>query len=275
MRAKLVLLHPLLFSAIFVIMPYTQYAGLIPPSQVVMPFIVICVFVLFSYLIIKRIVKKADAAVAVLSPLLIIFCNYGILYEYISSLTSGTKLKGSVLILATLFILIILVFYIVKVLRAHEVTIRNVNKYSFVIAVALILFNTFSITMQSIATAEAIYASGRSGITLQKQTGPLPDIYFVILDEYAAPSQMKSYFHYDMSSFVEDLRQKGFMVTEMNNKSLGTAAIMEGRLNMEAKNRKDVASVSSSLLDSLIESMNLRNSHEEEQMIHIRMSMGK
>lgn len=154
MSYKLALLHPLLFSIIFVIMPYTQYAGLIPPAQVIVPFIVICVFALFSYLIIKRIVKKADIAVAVLSPLLIIFCHYGTFYEYISSLTSGTKLKGPVLALATLVILIVLIVYIMKVLRLHEGAINKVNKAFCVIAGALIISNAFSITMQSIAAAK-------------------------------------------------------------------------------------------------------------------------
>ncbi|MBA4391877.1 MAG: hypothetical protein C0399_13210, partial [Syntrophus sp. (in: bacteria)] len=270
MTDKLALLHPLLFSIIFVIMPFTQYAGLIPAAQVVVPFIVICVCALFFYLIIKRIVKKADVAVAVLSPLLVIFCNYGTLYEYISSLTSGTKLKGPVLGLATLFILIILVVYIVKILRLREGAISKVNKSFCIIAGALIIFNIFSITVQSIATAKVIEASGRPDITIQKQTGPLPDIYFVILDEYAAPSQMKSYFQYDMSPFVEDLRQKGFMVTEMNTASLATAAIIENRLNMVEINRKDAVAVRSSLSDSLSENMNIINTHDEKQMIHVR-----
>ena len=141
-----------------------------------------------------------------------------------------------------------------------------------VIAVVLIISNAFQITMQSIMTAKVIEALGITGITLQKHTGPLPDIYFVILDEYAAPSQMKSYFQYDMSPFVQHLRQKGFMVDEMKTAHLGSFAIMEKRLNMEAKNRKDVTAVPSSLFDRLLQSINLRNTNEKEQMTHIRNS---
>ena len=106
---KLALLHPLLFSIIFVIMPFTQYAGLIPPVQVIMPFIVICALASLLYFIFKLIVKKSEVTVAILSPLLILFFNYGTLYEYISSQIGVTKLKGPILILATLFILLILI----------------------------------------------------------------------------------------------------------------------------------------------------------------------
>jgi len=267
---KIFLWHPLLFAILFVIMPFTQYAGLIPSAQIAAPFIVICVFALLLYFIIKSIVKKAGAAVALLSPLLVTLFNYGILYEYISSLTSGTKLKGPFLILATLIILVILTAYIFRVLRAHDETIRNVNKLFFMLVVALILFNTYSISMQSIASAKVIDGSRRPDITLPKKTGPLPDIYFIILDEYAAPSQTKSYFNYDMSPFVAQLKQKGFMVTEMYTDSLSTSAIMENRLNMALINRKDSISMRSSLSESLFENMNLRNTRDENSLIHIR-----
>lgn len=107
---------------------------------------------------------------------------------------------------------------------------------------------------------------------MQKHTGPRPDIYFVIVDEYAAPSQMKRYFQYDMSPFVEYLSQKGFMVTEMTTELLGTATILDSRLNMEVKRRQDGTLSSGSLSDSLLESMNTLNTQDEEQMIRLRNS---
>lgn len=273
MTDKLILWHPLLFAIISVIMPFTQYAGLIPPSQIVAPFIVICTFSLLLYFIIKRMVKKTDVAVTVLSPLLYLFFSYGILHNYISLLTAGKYFNLPVLILMMVVILIILVVYIVKVLRAHEGTIRYVNGAIFAIACGLIIFNVFSITMRSIATAKVIESSRMTGSTPQKHTGPLPDIYFVILDEYAAPSQMKSYFQYDMSPFVEYLSQKGFMVTEMYTESLTTGAIIENRLNMAVINSYDAAAaVQGSLTGRLSESMNIANTRDDEQMIHIRNS---
>jgi len=272
MTNKIILWHPLLFSIIFVIMPFMQFAGLIPPSQIAAPFIVICAFALLSYFIIKRIVKKAGLAVAVLSPLLIISCNFGTVYEYISGLTSGTRLKLPVLVLATLVILIVLIVYNMKVLSLHEGAVNKVNKAFCVIAGALIISNAFIINAQSIDTTKIIGSLGKLDISIIKNSGTLPDIYFVILDEYAAPSQMKSYFQYDMSPFVEYLAQKGFLVTEMNTESLATVAILDGRLNMEVKKRQDGTPSPSSLSDSLLESMNSINTQDEEHMIRLRNS---
>jgi len=272
MTDKLILWHPVLFAIIFVIMPFTQYAGLIPYSLIVVPFVVICTFTLIFYLIIKYIVKKADVAIAVLSPMLIFFLGYGILHQYISDLAGDAKLRDPLLILAILVTLIIIAVYIVKIMRTHKENIKKVNKACYVIAVAIIIYNAFSITAQSIATAKIIESSRMTGIPLQKHTGPFPDIYFVILDEYAAPSQMKSYFQYDMMPFVEYLRQKGFMVTEMTAEGIYTLPNMEARLNMEARKHQHDARVPSSFLGNLCEVMNILNACEEEQQIRIRNS---
>jgi len=112
--------------------------------------------------------KKGGCSSCVLSPLLILFLNYSILHFYISSLIGESKLHVPVLILAILVMMIILVVYIVKILRAHEVTIRNVNKAIFIIASGLIIFNIFSIALQSIATARITKSAGMTGIPLQK-----------------------------------------------------------------------------------------------------------
>jgi len=186
MTAKLILWHPVLFSIIFVMMPFNQYANLIPPSQVVAPFIVISAFAAMLYFIIKGIVKKAVVAVALSSPLLIVLCNYGTLYEYISFLTSETNLKGPVLALATVIILIILSAYTMIILRLNEGAISKVNKAFCVIAGALIVSNAFTINMQSIAFAKIKGDLRTPGTYMPKYIGPRPDIYFIILD-HACP----------------------------------------------------------------------------------------
>jgi hypothetical protein len=219
-----------------------------------------------------RIVKKAGLAVAALSPLLIVFCNYGAFYEYISELTRGTQHKFLVLVLATLVILIVLIVYNWKVLSLRQNAINIVNKAFYVIASALIMFNTFSIIAQYIGTAKIIKSSGMLNVSMQKNIRIHPDIYFVILDEYAAPSQMKSYFQYDMSPFVKYLARRGFIITEMSTESLATAAILDGRLNMEAIKRQSGTLSLGSLSGSLLESTNIVNAQDEEQMIRLRNS---
>ncbi len=270
MTNKLILTHPFLFSIIFVIMPFTQYAGLIPPGQIILPLIAVCAFTVLLYFFIKLLVKKTGTAIALLSPLLIVFCNYGTVYEYISSYTSGTYLKTVILAASSIIILFAFVFYIIKLLRFSENRINKINKVFCVIAGILIIYNVYSITMQSVAYAKTNETLDTKYISTQKQPEHRPDIYFIILDEYAAPSQMRSYFNYDMSPFVKYLNQKGFITSEMITNSLATASILEGRLNIKPVKRHDSKSSTGSFSDSFLQSMNILNTYEEERMIRLR-----
>ncbi len=268
----LICLHPLLFSVLIAAMPYAQYSGFIPPAQFVLPFLSICAFVLFAYFMIKAVTKTAEKTVAVLSPLLMVFFNYGAFYEFISSLIGNAKLKGFILILATILILAALFVYVLKVLRAHKATIGNANKLFCLIAAAMLLFSAISIWAHYRGTVRMNGLSDKTIVTLQKKTTPFPDIYFIVLDEYASPSQMKNYFHSDISSFVVYLKQKGFMVTELVTKSLSTNEIIAGRMNMAIANSANAATAYSSFSESIMESVNLREYRSENQMFEIRNS---
>ena len=271
---KIILIHPLLFSLIFVMMPYTQYVNLIPARQVFLPLVILCIFALILFFIIKRIVKKTGIAVALLTPILIVLLGYGILYKNISiymRASRAIKLNGPALILCTLIIMIILVVYSVKLFRAHKNTVMKINTYFSAIACTLIVFNVISITMQANAIAKYTATLDINDIVIKKSIYGLPDIYFVILDGYAGPSQMKNYFSYDMTPFIEHLKKRGFMVTEMRTKYLTTGIILQSVLNMEEEtNMEGAALSSSSFSSSLYESMNLRNSISEERLISVR-----
>lgn len=270
MKERVCSFHPVLFSLLFVILPYTQYAGLIPPSQAVLPFIAISAFSLFVYLVIKRFVGEGDVTVAVVSPLLAFLCNYGALYEYISSTTNRAGMRSLILSIVSALLLIGLFWYIYKVSRAAAATVRTVNQGLFVVAGSLLLFNSYSIMMQSKQTAKGIRELGATGIHVGKTAATLPDIYHVILDEYASPTQMRDYFRYDMGAFVGFLKRKGFSVSEMQTKSLATVSIIENRLNMAEISGDSLVASRNSLSDSLLENINRLNSRDEKQLFHIR-----
>lgn len=271
---KIILFHPFLFSLLFVITPYAQYANLIPARQVFLPLIILCIFALIMFFIIKRIVKKAGVAVAILTPILIVLLGYGILYDTISFYTKPINLNVPALILCTLIIMIILVVYSVKLVRVRENTVKKINEVFSAIACTLIVFSVFSIATQANATANYIGTLDDNDIFVKNHIPYLPDIYFIMLDEYAGPSQMKSDFSYDMTPFVEHLKKRGFMVTEMRTKYLLTEIILPSVLNMKEETNMAGAALSSSSfsssLYSLAENMNLLDSVRVERMINVR-----
>ncbi|MBI4231704.1 hypothetical protein HY605_00610 [Candidatus Peregrinibacteria bacterium] len=201
-----------------------------------------------------------------------LFFNYGALYTFFSGVVGNAKLKGLALILITILILFALFIYTSKVMRACDVTVKNINKLFCIIAAVLLLTNTFSIVAQWREILRMSEMQDKTEIPFPRKVVPLPDIYFIILDEYAAPSQMRDYFHSDMSPFVEYLKQKGFMVTELKTRSVATNLLIEARMNMAVAGSTNAAAADSGLSESIMESLNLRDYRSEKQMFNIRNS---
>jgi hypothetical protein len=62
----------------------------------------------------------------------------------------------------------------------------------------------------------------------------LPDIYFIILDEYAHPDTMLEWYDYDNSEFISSLEDKGFFIaSESRTRTPNTHQILAQILNME------------------------------------------
>lgn len=270
---KLLIFHPFLFTFAFIIMPYTQYAGLVPYTQIFTPLIALTLLTFLVYILLNLLTKNKIKSVAFLSPLLIVLYNFGIFYEYVSSYTSGRS-KIIVIFISTLLLFAILVFYTVKIIRFTEQRVQKINRILTITAIILFNLNLFNILTQSFAYARINSNEQNIKISISKRVAPLPDIYFIILDEYAAPSQMKSFYDYDVSPFTNYLKQKGFFVSEMVTNSLSTSKILAARLNMNPYLEKEQGTNQSqnSLFDTYMQSFNIITSQEEKRMIFIRNS---
>ena len=68
----------------------------------------------------------------------------------------------------------------------------------------------------------------------QQKVQSMPDIYFIILDEYASPDIIKKDFNYDNEQFVRSLENKGFFVARNSTTHYNsTVKAMASYLNME------------------------------------------
>ncbi len=202
MSDRITLWHPFLFSIVFCIMPFTEYGSLIPIIQIVNPLIALFVFALFLFFLIKLIVKKENSAAAILTPLLIIFWNYGMLYEYLSNYTRETRFHKYVFIISAIVTLIIFFIYTVKVMRLTEITIKYLNKCFCIIACTLIIINIFSITARVKNFTKTVETLASPSISNQEYTVPRPESYVLRVLEYSAPSYIKCDFQYFISPLV-------------------------------------------------------------------------
>jgi hypothetical protein len=69
---------------------------------------------------------------------------------------------------------------------------------------------------------------------VQQKVQSMPDIYFIVLDEYASPDVVKKYLNYDNEQFIKSLENKGFFVARSSTTPYRDTVInIASILNME------------------------------------------
>jgi hypothetical protein len=185
--------------------------------------------------LILRNARKAGIAVAIF---LFFFFTYGRVYEVLEN--SGVFVpKHAHLLPVTLFIWGYCVYFISRAKRDFRTTTTVLN----VVAVALIVINLFNIASYEIKLARRdtgtpqesnTQALAASNLT---ELNTLPDIYFIILDEYAHPDTMREWYGYDNSEFFTSLEGKGFFVaSQSKTRASMTAQCLSQVLSMEYLN---------------------------------------
>lgn len=159
----------------------------------------------------RRIFKPVDRAVFVTSLIVFLFMNYGHFYNSLSWLNTDKKFPISVHVI--LFVLWGLLLA-VGILAAYNKTryLPTVNHYVGLIFGFLIVVCVVSILFTGLPPS----ALGKApDITADAQApAVLPDIYYIILDEYAGNTTLQAELGYDNSEFLTSLRDRGFYVAD-------------------------------------------------------------
>jgi hypothetical protein len=228
-----VVFYPLLFAAFPILFLYAYNINETSASQMWLPLAisVAAALVLWATLsLILRSLAKAGLATAIF---LLFFFSYGRFYDALETWGAFVP-KHAYLLPGMLFFWGYCVYFISRAKRDFRITTRILN----IIAVALIAINLFNIASYQVRLARLSGATpgNSTGQTASNSTKPsaLPDIYFIILDEYANPDTMKEYYYYDNSQFINSLRDRGFFVALGSRTSSSvTPRAMAQVLNME------------------------------------------
>ncbi|MBI2855096.1 MAG: sulfatase-like hydrolase/transferase [Chloroflexi bacterium] len=223
-------IHPLLFALLPVLFLYAHNRNEAPSGQVLVLlgaslFLAGLLWLLFSLLLKDR--SKAGIAT---SALVLLFFTYGRFYSLLEDKDlfvpgHGYLLPGILLALGYG------VYFIHRARRDFSIATRVLN----IAAIVLIVLNAFNVASNEVSTVQASLA--QSSMTKQALPGRAintPDIYFIILDEYAHPDTIKEQYGYDNSRFIDSLRKKGFFVangSRMHNEE--TIRAVASILNME------------------------------------------
>jgi hypothetical protein len=166
---------------------------------------------------------------------LIFFFSYGRLYELLE--------KWGVFVPAHAYLLPVMLFicgYCIYFICIARHDFRSTTKILNFVAVVLVLINLGNIAFYQIgkqAASENGPTQTRNNPVTDKEpatTVSRPDIYYIILDEYAHPDTMKEYYNYDNSKFIKFLEDKGFYwASESRTRTMATLKSVSSSLNME------------------------------------------
>jgi len=230
-----VVFYPLLFAAFPILFLYAYNISEASVSQIWLPMIISVAVTLVLWAILSLILRSLAKAGFATVIFLALFFSYGHLCGGLEYLGLPAP-KHAYLLPSMLFIWGYCVYFIGRAKRDFRITTRWLN----VAAVALIAINLFNIASYQVELARTsaatpgespTQASAASNLT---ELDTLPDIYFIIFDEYAHPDTMKEYYDYDNSEFIASLEEKGiFIATESKTRTPKTPQCLAQVLNME------------------------------------------
>lgn len=232
---KSLIIHPFLFAIIPVLYFFTseieaplEYLALI----ILITFGVILLFILFLKWITKDYLKSG----IIISFSLILFIGYGASYlEF-----SGDEILDSEISISFLLIilfLIILIFGNYFLIKSNK-KLNKVSSLLNIISIGLLISLTIFIIISSNQGTE-IYNNKNFEMLLlpDMEQKYLPDIYYIILDEYAGSLSLQNNFGFDNSKFYSELEGMGFVMPDTNYSNYPyTMLSIPSTLNMQYLN---------------------------------------
>lgn len=224
-------LLPVLVAVYPVIFLYSQNAAVLQPGSLALPLAAALLvagvaYALFFFSRRRQVSASLSAAIFV-----VFFCSYGAIYRWLGDLVRF-PLNHAILLPFTVLIACILGYLIS---RSKPETAAGIQKILLLIALALVCDNIISAVPTEIRKARLRQprkpaGTPAAGITAAKK---YPDIYYIVLDEYAGFDAIRGYWHENyVDEFEAFLKASGFFVAgKSHSKSTSTMIELDSRLN--------------------------------------------
>jgi hypothetical protein len=221
-------IYPFLVAAYPVVFLYAQNVQeAIAPSEILIPLAVSLGATALVMLGVAALTHDWAASALTSALLLVLFFTYGLAWESL-----GAMLLGQWVLLAAWLLLAVTAVSSVWRLREHAT--RLTVPLNAAVGLALVV-NLVSIGIFEFNLRPTTF--GVSGVTASgaaSQPVARPDVYWIILEEYASESVIASDFHFDNSAFVEALRERGFYIADQSTANyLKTAPSVQSTRNLE------------------------------------------
>jgi len=191
-------------------------------------------------------VLKNNRKAAILSTLyILLFFSYGHVMDIIKLLgyVADFQLARHIYVLPLFLLVGAILFLLVKRTGRNLKIFSTLLNYIFIV---LLLTNIASITLFSLKSLRENREAGRNFQTRGARSGigssPVqkPDIYYIVLDEYASLQSIQKLYGYSNRRFSQDLEKLGFYVAEESRTRYNSTEVcMASYLNMTFIEKKD------------------------------------
>jgi len=199
--------YPVFFSLYFALALYISNINVTTMLQVVLSAVLSLVLSLILLLIARRIFADKEKSA------LIVFVSlfYFLWYWYVASFYS--YLDNWILLLAWTLLFVWIIGFLAFIKK-----INIVNFFACVMAFMLIVISIISIFSFFIPSSATSFVFEKKMLTSSYK----PDIYYVIVDQYAGNVDLKERYNYDNHELMDFLKSKGFYCLEDSFSNYGT-----------------------------------------------------
>lgn len=210
MRAASIPLHPYLLALMLPFTVYLNNAALYVPAEIVRPFILISLATLVVHCAASLVAGNAHRGGLIASLAIAL-----LLVMAFSFNAPDLKVPDYVRYIAPPIAVLIAArqFFGIRRLGLPDARRFNIVANVFILTAYVLPMEKliFSGSLNT-AHAEAALAERREALSLDFDSGSLPDIYHIVLDGYSRADVMQSIFGFDNTAFEDDLRGLGFFV---------------------------------------------------------------
>jgi len=225
-------IHPILIAFFPILTLWASNLNYITPDKVLRSFGVIFVLSVLLLAVLRILTRDWRKAGVIASVTLLILFTYGHLYNTLSDSPSMFFLARHRYLLpaaGALWVISIIVFLKYPRILPNAALFLTVVGLILVAvpSVKVALFQINAITSRSISlksdTVKSVATEGKN-----------PDIYYIILDGYGREDALKEFYHYDNSTFIKSLEDRGFYVANTSNANyMETLLSLSSSLNMD------------------------------------------
>ena len=214
---------------------YSQNIHLILIQGIIFPTLIILGITIALWVSIKYLLKNTRKSALLASLYVFLFFSYGIIFEILEPNVTQEYfilIHASLLIIYTSFA-VFATYYIAKTHRK----LNNITTTTNVVSITLLSLVLINIAAYNFENFSGFEDETHEPNILVNNLKNSPDIYYIVLDEYAPLRTLNVFYNYDNTDFIEFLQERDFYVAKSSHSNYAeTFLAMASTLNMKYVN---------------------------------------